>query len=503
MQLVSTVATGCVLALGALRLTGLFSQLRFMGIPTAICFILASISILLHKARRTPTRSRLGYLSALALTFFSSLVFLHSLGYIDLAHFDLYMIDTSEQMKDFRPVRFPPHAPLNFIFTGLALLLWDKRTQREARPTEFLACVIALVAALALAGYTGEAKPLHSAIGFFLTSIALLFARPDRGLMAHITEDSKAGNLFRRLILPAIVLPFIIVIMQWWLTYKSGVSRASGEVLSVGLNMGLFLFIIWKSSKAVSIIDNERKQALSFLKERSHALEVSKDQLTQFAYVAFQNLEEPLRMVTSYTQLLTKNSFAKFDQNSKKYVNYVLDSASIMRNLVNDFLTYSMVEGNAEKNQAIDCNQLVKESIDKLTSQLTETQTKITYTKLPIILGNHQQLLELFQKLIASSIKLADPTTPEVNISSQENKYEWVFWIHTNGKGLDPQLTKKFFGLFRHSQMREEHPNSPISFAVCRKIVEGHAGRIWVESHGRDGSTFYFTIARNIDAQSS
>ncbi|MBW1938999.1 MAG: PAS domain-containing protein [Deltaproteobacteria bacterium] len=238
----------------------------------------------------------------------------------------------------------------------------------------------------------------------------------------------------------------------------------------------------------------ERKQAEEALREYTEALEHSNKDLEQFAYVASHDLQEPLRMVASYTQLLSKRYKEKLNSDADEFIAYAVDGAIRMQRLINDLLAYSRVRTQGKEFQPTDCEAVLNDSLINLHKTIKESAAKVTHDPLPTVIADDGQLEQLFQNLIGNAIKFHGDAPPTIHIAAEQNKNNWVFSIKDNGIGIDSEFTKRIFMIFQRLHGIGEFPGTGIGLAICKRIVERHSGRIWMESEVGKGSTFYFTI---------
>ena len=215
--------------------------------------------------------------------------------------------------------------------------------------------------------------------------------------------------------------------------------------------------------------------------------------LEQFAYVASHDLQEPLRMVATYTQLLAERYQGKLDENADKYIHYAVDGALRMQTLVRDLLAFSRVGRRHEAPQNTDCNLVVRTVMANLQSVIQENDAQIRYIDLPVLLADHTELVQVFQNLVGNAIKFRSSERPEIRITAEKKKKEWLLSVADNGIGIAPQHADDVFMIFKRLHTREEYPGSGIGLAICKRIVEQNHGRIWVESEPGKGSTFRFT----------
>ncbi len=240
----------------------------------------------------------------------------------------------------------------------------------------------------------------------------------------------------------------------------------------------------------------QRKQAEEKLKETMEELERSNQELGHFAYVASHDLQEPLRMVASYVQLLKKRYKGKLDDDADEFIGFAVDGAKRMQGLINDLLTYSRVGTKGKPFEPTNSETIFKQATDNLKIAIEESAAVITHEPLPTVMADGSQLSQLLQNLIGNGIKFKSDGQPQINVSAQKKDNEWLFSVHGNGIGIDPKDQERIFKIFQRLHSRSEYPGTGIGLAVCKKIVERHGGRIWVESEPGEGSTFYFTIPK-------
>ncbi|MCP2606550.1 ATP-binding protein [Candidatus Aminicenantes bacterium AC-708-I09] len=238
----------------------------------------------------------------------------------------------------------------------------------------------------------------------------------------------------------------------------------------------------------------ERKKAEEKLKKTAEALERSNKELQHFAYIASHDLQEPLRMVASFVQLLAKRYKGKLGPDADEFIKYAVEGANRMQKMINDLLLYSRVETRGKPFIPTDCEKVLEKVIANLKVSIEERGAIVTHDELPIVMADESQLIQLFQNLISNAIKFCDKKTPRIHISVNKKNDEWVFSVKDNGIGIDPEYKDRIFQIFQRLHLRDEYPGTGIGLAICKKIVERHGGRIWVESKVGEGSTFYFTI---------
>jgi light-regulated signal transduction histidine kinase (bacteriophytochrome) len=232
------------------------------------------------------------------------------------------------------------------------------------------------------------------------------------------------------------------------------------------------------------------------LKKAVTDLESTNKELEKFAYVASHDLQEPLRMIGSFTQLLAKRYKGKLDKDADEFISYAVEGANRMHQLINDLLTYSRLTSKVNDFIPVDCNIVVEKVISNLKTLINECDARIKFDKLPVIIGDESQITQLFQNLINNAIKFHKEGKPEIFISGISNENEWQFSVADNGIGIDPAYHERVFIIFQRLNSRSNYMGTGMGLAICKKIVELHGGRIWVESQLNQGSTFYFTISK-------
>ncbi|MCY7381010.1 MAG: PAS domain S-box protein [Microcoleus sp. CAN_BIN18] len=238
----------------------------------------------------------------------------------------------------------------------------------------------------------------------------------------------------------------------------------------------------------------DRKEAEQKMLQLTEDLKRSNEELEQFAYVASHDLQEPLRAVTSYTQLLAQRYQGNLDAKADKYINYIVDGATRMQQLINDLLAYSRLGTQGKKFESADCNAAVQQSLCNLQIAIAEKKAVITCDAMPTVMADEFQLVQLFQNLLANGIKFCREDIPFIHFAACRQDSEWVFSVRDRGIGIDPQYADRIFIIFGRLHGRRQYSGTGIGLAMCKRIVERHGGRIWVESQEGKGATFYFTI---------
>lgn len=239
---------------------------------------------------------------------------------------------------------------------------------------------------------------------------------------------------------------------------------------------------------------SQRRQAERDLVVKMEELARSNRDLEQFAYVASHDLQEPLRMVAAYTQLLAERYQGKLDDQADKYIRYAVDGATRMQTLIQDLLAFSRAGREGMELSSIDCSAVVNQALQDLEAAIHESDALVSQSDLPRLPGNSAQLQHVFQNLIGNAIKFRGSERPIIRISARLSAGSWEFSVADNGIGIPPEDSENIFVIFQRLHTREEYSGNGIGLAICKKIIERHGGRIWAESQLGRGTTFKFTL---------
>jgi signal transduction histidine kinase len=274
-----------------------------------------------------------------------------------------------------------------------------------------------------------------------------------------------------------------------------------GVVLLLGLLYGVLFLIVRHAEKLLQGQEAKRKLAEQALAEKAQDLQRSNSDLEQFAYVASHDLQEPLRMISSYAQLLAKRYKGKMDGDADDYFGFMVDGANRMQALIADLLVYARVDSRAKEKQPTDCNAVLDRVRRDLTMAIQESGAIVTIDPLPTIEADETQLAQLFQNLVGNAIKFRNGNAPEVRVSFEAQANDWLFAVKDNGIGIDPQFRERVFAIFQRLHTQADYSGTGIGLAVCKKIVERHGGKIWLESEVGKGTTFLFTVPRKLGSE--
>ncbi len=236
-----------------------------------------------------------------------------------------------------------------------------------------------------------------------------------------------------------------------------------------------------------------RREAEEDLARKVEELARSNAELEQFAYVASHDLQEPLRMVAAYTQLLGERYRGKLDENADKFIGYASEGALRMQTLIQDLLAFSRIGRNGAALGHVDCDAVVEEVLLSLGPAMEETGAVVTHTALPVVWADRSQMVQIFQNLIGNAIKFRGED-PAISVQAEKADKQWLFSVSDNGIGIAPECAENVFVVFQRLHARTEYPGNGIGLAICKKIVQRYGGKIWVEPRTGHGSIFKFTM---------
>ena len=244
----------------------------------------------------------------------------------------------------------------------------------------------------------------------------------------------------------------------------------------------------------IHLKNDEQKVMEDKLTDMVKRYKQSNEELQQFAYIASHDLQEPLRMVTSFTQLLERRYGDKLDEDGKEFINFAVDGAKRMKGLIDGLLSYSRVSTRFKEPVKIDIQKLIEDLIRDLGFIIKENNAKLYYKDLPTIKADKNQIYQLFQNLIMNGLKYRTEEDPVIEISAKKEDSKWLFAVKDNGIGIDEKYFDRIFVVFQRLHSRDKYEGTGIGLAVCKRIVERTGGKIWVESKLNKGASFYFTI---------
>jgi len=323
----------------------------------------------------------------------------------------------------------------------------------------------------------------------------IYYANAQMASMLQVPLDKIVGIRFNDFILPE-------DLGLYWAIFEKGLKTKSKGEINIKTVEGIVLPIHISVNTLedlngvyIVITDLSEQKHHEELNEILIKLERSNDELQQFAYVASHDLREPLRTITSFLQLLEKRYTDQLDQDASEFIEFAVDGARRMDNMITDLLEYSRVSSKEREFNLVTIEKILDETLLNLKMRIDESNALITYDPLPTVYGDRKLLVELFQNIISNAIKYRSEETPKIHISAKKEDNHWLFSIKDNGIGIDTQHINRIFTIFQRLHGINEFEGTGIGLSIAQKIIQKHNGHIWAESQPGKGSTFYFTIA--------
>lgn len=510
---VSRFLTISVGIMGMLVLSGWFFNIEFLKRPlpklvamnplTAMCFILSSVSLFLltHPAS---TKRRIN--AALGITYVVIAISMTKLLSLTLGlgiHIDEWLFHNKLEKDVVGNVsnRMAPNTAVAFLFTGAALLLLDKQTARGRVPSQYLALIVSMLGMLSVLGYLYRVQSfygvlayipmaIHTAVCFLLIAIAILFAHPEKGLMAVFT-GTEAGATNARIMIPAaIIIPQVLGFFRLYSSWAGLFSLEFGTALLILCTMVIFLTVVW-----LTIRELNRKEALKLAAQEQ--LRATNKELEAFSYSVSHDLRAPLRAIQGYTQMLNEDYGTLLDEEGKRIIGVVKNNTTQMGKLIDSLLAFSHLGRKEIQKTRIDMNGLINNVLVEIDRSVTHN-AKIIINDLHGANGDYNLVHQVMFNLISNAIKYSSKKEqPVVKISSEKKGSEVTFSITDNGAGFDMQFANKLFGVFQRLHTENEFEGTGIGLAIIHRIIAKHGGQVWAEGKVDEGATFYFTLPEN------
>jgi signal transduction histidine kinase len=369
--------------------------------------------------------------------------------------------------------------------------------------------IVAFITLFTIAGYIYGVSEMYqlyfytsisvfSIILFVLTIAAVLFARPDNGLVKTLTSN-LLGSAFARKILPSVIFIPLLLGLLAFIGQKLGFyGIAYNTAIMITLTIVFLVILVWSSMKSINHVDNQRLKTKKDLKKLVEELKHSNDELQQFAYITSHDLQEPLRSITSYAQLIEMRYKGQLDEDADDFIDFMVSGATRMKSMIQGLLDYSRIGTQGGEFKLTDTEEVLSVVFSNLKALIEENNAEITHSPLPIIFADENQINSVFQNLIGNALKFRkEGIKPKIHVSAQKTSNEYVFSVSDNGIGLEEQYCDRIFEVFKRLHAIGEYEGTGIGLSIVKRIIERHHGRIWVESSLGVGSTFYFTIPIN------
>ena len=374
------------------------------------------------------------------------------------------------------------------VFAAARDITERKKTEEKLKLASLYnrSLIEASVDPLVTIGPTGKITDVNNS-----TEVATGFSRKEligTDFSDYFTDPKKARDGYKQVFHQGIVRDYALEI-----------KNKTGGIIPVLYNASVYKD---DSNKVIGVFASARditelKEAEEALNLRLEELTRSNTELEQFAYISSHDLQEPLRMIASYLQLLERKYKGKLDVKADKYIKFSVDGATRMQNLIDDLLDFSRVTTQAQEFEPTDLESIYKEVISNLEVSIKENKATISHESLPVVMVDKTQIVQVFQNLINNAIKFRSENKPKINISVKKEDDHWLFAVKDNGIGIDPKHSDRIFEVFKRLHKKRDYPGTGIGLAICKKIIERHGGRIWVESEFGKGSIFYFTLPKS------
>jgi len=304
--------------------------------------------------------------------------------------------------------------------------------------------------------------------------------------------------------------PFEISGQYWVVVAEQPLADAYSPIRRIALHIGAagvilalmavaVVVVLWRTSERNRYLNKALEVRNRSLQKLTSDLERSNKELEEFAYVASHDLQEPLRMVASYTQLLASRYRGQLDETADKFIHYAVDGAKRMQQLIEDLLKYSRVGTQRKPFEPVSFTKIFEQVLSNLKIAISETDAEVTADELPVLMADPTQMVQLFQNLIGNAIKFRGEEAPRIHVSAHQEGEAWIFSVRDNGIGIDPEDHERIFLISQRLPSERSVSGSGLGLPLCKKIVERHSGRMWLESEKGSGSTFYFTIPAEED----
>jgi signal transduction histidine kinase len=519
----SKVFTGCVLILGILVLVGWQFNIDFLKSPlpnmvamnpmTAIGFIATCLSILILNK---PGHSTYIFflLGAIPL----------AIGVLKLGdtlfHFEsgLDRILFSDKLSIHQPGNVPnrmaPNSAFNFVLIGLAFLSVKFETHKRKIPSQYIALMIAFISLLSIIGYVYHVKAfygllsyipmaLHTAIGFLMISLVILFHKSDQGFMLILTSGYEGSNTARLLIPAAILTPVLLGYLRLLGQWNKIYSIEFGGALLIVTIIVAFIGLIWYNSNVLNERDKLRRDTEYRIHELNEELMQinsklisANNDLEAFSYSVSHDLKSPLRAVISFASIVDEDYSSVLDEDGRNMLQIVITSGKKMNNLIDDLLAFSKIERTEIQKNEIDTKQLVETVWNELSHTMPHcAQLKILQTH--NLHADNALLRQVIVNLLSNAIKYsAKSDKPSITINSEIKGDDVIYSIADNGIGFDMKHAQKLFGVFQRLHGTNDFEGTGVGLAIVQRIVNKHQGRVWAEAELGKGATFYFALPK-------
>lgn len=504
------VLVGWMLDIPALK--SVFPGLVTMKANTALAFLFAGLSLWLLQVEEVGNATRrIAQACAGMAALIGLLTLVEYLAGWDFGIDELLFPESMGAVGTFAPGRMAPTTALNFLLTGGALLLLD--TPRGFRVVEVLTLTAGVIGTLNLMGYAYGVKALyglasytqmalHTAVAFVVLSLSLLFARPDRGLMAMITSDNVGSVVARRLFPVAIGVPFLVGWLRLMGERAGLYDREYGAALLGLANMIILGAVVWWNADLLYRTDSERKrreeevQKLNEdLTRRGIELGAINKELESFSYSVSHDLRAPLRSIDGFSQALVEDYPDTIDAQGKDYLQRVRAASQRMGQLIDDLLSLARITRSEMRREGVDLSALAQAIAGELQETQSERQVEFVIAQGMVATGDARLLRIVLENLLGNAWKFTGKRPrARIELGVTQDDGHRVYFVRDDGAGFDMAYANKIFGAFQRLHAMTEFSGTGIGLATVQRIIHRHGGRIWAEAAVGQGATFYFTL---------
>lgn len=475
-------------------------KLVAMNPLTATCFILSSLSLFLLTRSASTKRQINAAMSIAYVVIVISMTRLLSLTLSLNIHIDEWLFHNKLEKDIAGNVsnRMAPNTAVAFLFTGVALLMLDRQTTRGRVPSQYIALAIGTLGMLSVLGYMYQVgafygvlayipMAIHTAICFLLIAIAIMFAHPEKGLMAVFTS-TEAGATNARIMIPAaIIIPQVLGLFRLYSAWAGIFSLEFGTAVLILCTIMIFLIVVWLTIRELNRKDALRLAALEQLRATNKELEA-------FSYSVSHDLRAPLRAIQGYTQMLNEDYGTLLDDEGKRIIDVVKSNTTRMGKLIDSLLAFSHLGRKEIQKTNIDMNGLTRNVFDEI-ERSARHNANITIADLHNAKGDYNLVHQVMLNLVSNALKYSSKKEqPVIEISSEKKDNQVIFSVKDNGAGFDMQFANKLFGVFQRLHTDNEFEGTGIGLAIINRIVAKHGGQVWAEGKVDEGAAFYFTL---------
>ena len=472
----------------------------------ALCLILIGASLWLQQTKRINVHNRrAAQILAIIVLIIGLLTIIEHIFNLNLGLDQILFIEPYGATNTFSPNRISLITAIELVITSISLLILDKKVNKHV-PAQYLMILVGILALMVLLGYLYNAPEfyqiyyynaasIYGGLSFMLIFLAVLAARPETGFMKVLTSG-EYGSVFGIRIL--IALAVISIFLGWLRMVGQNLgyySAAFGTALYTISILIILSILVWNSILSLNKTDRWRKEANKELRKNLEELEISNRELKSFAFITSHDLQEPLRTMASYAQLIERRYKGQLDPDADEFLEYMVSGAKRMKSMIQGLLDYSQVETKGHEFKEVNTEKAFDTALSNLQYSIDQYHAEVTHDPLPLIFADECQIVSVFQNLIDNALKFRKKDEiPEIHISAKKHDNEWIFSVRDNGIGIEDQYFDIIFEVFKRLHAIGEYSGAGIGLSIVKRIIDRHGGQIWVESSPGYGSTFYFTI---------